>query len=243
MWILYDWLKDYKPMSKIISGGPVLKNARLFLRGKSTEKSNVYVGTAGDILNSEERNVICVNGQDMIFLKTEDAEQVLNDVLNAFDYYNSWHERLQEMVISECSLQYLIDIAQKFFDEIISMADPAFSNTTLSVPENTDMSDDFYQNMIHKKMQHLDLLMEINRDNRTRDIKRKDAYIIENKLMPCRLICVNLVVNSQHYGWIALLERNHHVTQGKLDIFSAYARILEFWLGHNKEHNEIKSYQ
>ncbi|SHI67543.1 PucR family transcriptional regulator [Desulfosporosinus lacus] len=244
MWILSDWLKDYEPKTRIIHGDPVLKNVRLFSCAKATQKSNVYIGRARDILGSEENKVICVNGQDMIFLETEDIEQVLTDILNAFDYYNDWFEKLQESITSGCSLQYLIDCARNFFDEIISMADPGYSNITLSIPANMDMSGDFYKDMLRNKaMQQLDIIMEINRDSRIREVNRKDAYIIDSKLLPCRLICANLVCNNQHLGWISMLERNHPNTQGRMDIFSAYARTLESWLSCNKTQNEFKSYQ
>lgn len=244
MWILFDWLKDYNPEIKIIDGERILKNVRLFFNDRPMEKSNVYVGSTKDILGSEENKVVCINGQDMIFLETEDIDQVLNDILNAFDFYNDWFENLRERIACGCSLQYLIDSAKNLFDDIISMADPAYANTTLSVPENMDMSDDYYQGMINSTtFQRLDIIMDVNRDSRIREVYRKNAYILDSKVLPCRHICVNLISNNQHLGWIVLLERNHPITQGKMDLFSAYARIVEFWLSSNKTHNEFKSYQ
>lgn len=246
MWILTDWLENYKPTTKIINGYPILKNVRLFSKNRAIEKSNVYIGGAKDFdseVNSEEYKVFCVHENDMIFLQTENTEQVLNDVLNAFDYYNEWFENLHEQITFGCSLQFLIDCGKKLFDEIISIADPAYSINAFSVPESNDMSDEFFQYMLNNKTMQLDLIMDVNRDNRIRDTNRKGAYIIYNKRLPCRVICSNLVLNNEHCGWIVMLEQNHPITQGKLDVFSAYAKLIEYWIRCNITQNELKSYQ
>ncbi|MDR3602358.1 MAG: helix-turn-helix domain-containing protein [Desulfosporosinus sp.] len=216
---------------------------RLFFNNGAIEKSNVYISNSKSFISSEENKVICVHDQDMIILQTEDTKQVLNDILNAFDYYNDWFENLHEQIASGCSLQYLIDCGRDFFDEIISVADPAYSINALSIPETYDMSGDFFQDMLYNKTMQLDIIMEINRDSRIREVNRKDAYIIDNKLLPHRSICSNLVFNNQHFGWITMMEQNHPTTQGRLDAFSAYAEMIVYWLTYNKTQNEFKSYQ
>jgi Regulator of polyketide synthase expression len=243
MWILTDWLKDYKPLPRIRNGKPVLKNARLYTSDTGTRNSHVYIGRAKELIKSDENKVVCIHEQDTVLLETENTEQVFNDILNAFDYYNDWFETLNEQITAGCTLQYLLDSARYLFDDFISIADPAYAITAFSVPETYDLNNDFFLYIINNKTMPLDVIMDVNRDSRIREVNRTEAYIIENKFLPDSVICANLEFDNQHYGWITMLAQNHLVTQGKLDVFSTYAKLIEYWLRCNKTQSELKSFQ
>ncbi|KNZ43574.1 PucR family transcriptional regulator [Acetobacterium bakii] len=243
MWILTDWLKDYNPLPKIRNGKPILKNARLYTSDKGSKNSHVYIGSAKELMNSEENKVVCIHEQDTILLESENTEQIFNDILNAFDYYNDWFETLHEQITAGCTLQFLLDSARNLFDDFISIADPAYAITAFSVPETYDLNNDFFLYINNNKTMPLDVIMDVNRDSRIREVNRTDAYIIENKFLPDSVICANLKFDNQHFGWITMLAQKHPVTQGNLDVFSAYAKLIEYWLHCNKTQSELKSFQ
>ena len=96
MWILADWLAEYTPQLRIQEGNRTLRNARLYSEGLKMERSTVYIGHAKDFISSARHQVICANGHDMMLLDTDDLDEVLNRVFDAFDYYNSWSDMLIE---------------------------------------------------------------------------------------------------------------------------------------------------
>ena len=59
-------------------------------------------------MDGNSAQVICVQGHDMILLDTEDTDQIFNEILDAFDYYNGWSDRLREMIRNGASLDDLL---------------------------------------------------------------------------------------------------------------------------------------
>ena len=87
MWMLYDWLQAYDPQPRITDGSQVLRSARILSQDTAIEKQNVYIANAAEFISGERGKLICVHGQDMILVNSDDMEEVLNTVFDAFDYY------------------------------------------------------------------------------------------------------------------------------------------------------------
>jgi hypothetical protein len=118
MWILADWLEKYKPSVSICDGQPVLSGARLFsTENPDLNESFIYVGFASDISPGEfcEKKVLCINKQDWMVFDHENIENVLNDILEAFEFYNEWETSLNEAAYSRDSFQTILDLSQPIF--------------------------------------------------------------------------------------------------------------------------------
>ena len=90
MWILNDWLKKYHPEPRILQGGQVLRSARILSNNTDIERQNVYLAAASEFISGEEDRVICVQGQDMILLNTDDVYEVFNAIQQMLEFYNEW---------------------------------------------------------------------------------------------------------------------------------------------------------
>lgn len=49
----------------------------------------------------------------MILLDAEDLDLVLNDIFDAFDYYNGWSDGMIRDIQNGCNLQHLVDVGHQ----------------------------------------------------------------------------------------------------------------------------------
>lgn len=130
MWILADWLAKYKPSVNICEGQPILSGARLFSVDKpELNESIVYVGYTSDFYPDKSsgiysrKKLLCINKQDWIVFNHECIEDVLNDILEAFDFYNKWETAIKEAAYSRKSFQTLFDLSQPIFKNPMLLVD------------------------------------------------------------------------------------------------------------------------
>ena len=80
-------------------------------RGRSS-REYVYIGQAGDYLKDPEYAdaLILANGRNHIVFKGSDYEELLNDVLSAFDYYNALDQKLMQAATLGRSLADMLEM-------------------------------------------------------------------------------------------------------------------------------------
>ena len=114
MWMLVERLEKYNCRSEITVGEPAISGVRFF-SGDLSEFSfeYVYMGAASEVFSDSRYNntILLVHGHDLIFVEGQKMEVVLNEILSAFDYYNSWEARLWEASNSTEPLQKVVDVA------------------------------------------------------------------------------------------------------------------------------------
>lgn len=117
MWILADWLRDYETEYKISDGAMSLRGARL-LSGEQPcglAPDVVYINAASSFFEKSGYQVICVHGNDWLKIRNADVETILNEVLNAFDFYNRWEMQLAQEARSGADPQVLLNLSQEVF--------------------------------------------------------------------------------------------------------------------------------
>lgn len=117
MWILADWLRDYETEYKITDGEMKLRGARLLSGEQSHGLASdvVYVNAASSFFEKSGYQVICVHGNDWLRIRNADVETILNEVLNAFDFYNRWEVQLAQEARSGADPQTLLNLSQNIF--------------------------------------------------------------------------------------------------------------------------------
>jgi len=113
--MIAERLEKYVLKLEIKSGNPSITGVR-FLSGNVSEFSleYVYLGNASDIFSDSQYadSVILVHGHDLIIIRDEDRDIILNDLLGAFDYYNRWEAALWEVSTADDALQKMVDICK-----------------------------------------------------------------------------------------------------------------------------------
>jgi len=115
MWILFNELADFNPTANIINGKAEIEGARFFTYDEQLHKKFVYVGYASDFFGNNTEQVLLVNENDMIIINCENAERILNNLLDIFQKYNDWDKRLNEARFAKEPYQTILDIAHEVF--------------------------------------------------------------------------------------------------------------------------------
>ncbi len=151
LWIISDYLREYKPLCCITDGEMTIRNVRLLSEQESLVSVNLYIGkkswfqntehlTASAFYNNFMKNddeiknvsnslitktdpVLCIHGNDALILNTEDLGTVFNRILDCFDFYNTWADSCIDMIAQHASLEEIMLNSRKIFREEINIAD------------------------------------------------------------------------------------------------------------------------
>lgn len=115
MWMLFDELEAYGATSAIQDGNCVITSVRVFSFEESLSKSYVYIGSSHDFFGNGNDQVMLVHGHDIIFVNKMDISEVLNRVIQIFDRYRDWDERLQRACLEPNAFQAMLDVAHEMF--------------------------------------------------------------------------------------------------------------------------------
>ena len=120
MWMIVEKMEKYQPKYSIVDGSACITGVR-FLSDQgdvSFQPQYVYLSIgnrASYPYQAAESTVLC-NGRDRIILQGRDTNEILNDLLAVFDFYNSWETSLWEAS------------ARKSFQQIIDLGDLVLNN-------------------------------------------------------------------------------------------------------------------
>lgn len=126
MWILADRFAHYECSYDIEQGEQGICGVRIFSEElPSISHEYVYVGRAADVFDGAgyENAVLLVHGHDTMFVRGISVDGAVNEILSAFDYYNSWESRLWSASTDGDPIQALISIADEILSGPLSVAD------------------------------------------------------------------------------------------------------------------------
>lgn len=240
MWILADWLKKYNPQINIKDGRRTLRNVRLLSENVKMESMDVYMGAMKNFVDGNSAQVICVQGHDMILLDTEDTDQIFNEILDAFDYYNGWSDRLREMIRNGASLDDLLGSSYEIFGQKLIITDPGYlviahTNLEGGLPnKNLDA-------MKQTGIMPLKTIMAINNDPRIRE-KNPHSYIMDYGELGAPCFCRNLFSRNHHIGWVLVILEEHPATEGTKHLLDELGNIIEYWSDMHEDRLQLLSY-
>lgn len=238
MWILADWLKDYKPQLKIQEGKRTLRNVRLYAEEQRMESSSVYVGKAQDFIDVKHDQIICAHQHDMLILDAEDINQVLNEILDAFEYYNNWSDTINERLKTEYSLQDMLTDSEAVFNRTMLLADSSYYVYAQRGLEGQASEYPDFAAIIKEHITTLDAILSINQDKRIR-INNPYTYILEQPKSGLRNAVRNLFFRGQHRGWLVTTRIGGEVTRGEMDVQDELGDIVERWMEIHQGQQEL----
>lgn len=113
MWLIVENLKKYDPKYDIMDGDARISGVRFFSGEEQMhfDPQYVYLYLYTDAVSASGpyESTALVNGRDIILLQSKSLNDVLNDLLAVFDYYNTWETSLWE-ASSHQSFQKAIDL-------------------------------------------------------------------------------------------------------------------------------------
>ena len=113
MWLIVERLEKYAPKYYIVDGEARISGVRFFSGENMVHFDPQYVylcleSDADDAFGDYD-SISLVNGRDIIYLRSKNLNDVLNDLLAVFDFYNTWETSVLEAAANK-SFQKAIDL-------------------------------------------------------------------------------------------------------------------------------------
>ncbi len=227
LYILADWLEKYAPVCSIAEGNRTIRNVRIFSDEHQFMPSNVYVGRTG----GSSGRVICIHGNDYLILNTEDENQVMNDIMDAFDYYNDWSDRLNRD-LSQLSLMQLLESSTGVLHGHLMLADASYYILAHAYSRKVSSRDQVIETIIERGIMELDQILNVEKDPQIREYSKR-CYLQKTGGFHMQSSVRNLFNNGRHWGWLISASPNH--SRGQMDIQAELGDILEQWMQRNQE--------
>lgn len=250
MWILNDFLKEYHPTPQIKSGKMELRGVRFFSDSVLNTGTNIYLGRAGDFIDSEDNKIICVHNQDILLLETEDLDDVFNRVMDCFDFYNMWSDSCIRKINEGCTLDDILELSRPIFRDSVEIADNShiiMAKLQVPFPRSFPANEDEKKELKLAKYiaQHNSLpLLFIDETHRAAQIisHSRETYTSELKGIKATTTQRNLFCGGAIWGWIIQQNFNEPASPGKTQLLEELASLVEFWLAENSETDRIRDF-
>jgi len=223
--ILADWLAKYHPQASIVSGQRTIRNVRPFSDEHQVTPSNVYVSRVGD-----SGGVMCIHENDFLLLHTDDENQVLNDIMDALDYYNGWSDRLNQQ-LAELSMEELLAECSAVMGGMLMLTDASYyvlarTETPLELQE-----DPMLMLVEQHNIMSMEQILNVEEDDRIR--QRRSSYLMHCDGFVEPPTVRNLFSQDRHWGWLVSVHANP--TQGRMDVQDEFGELFERWMELHRE--------
>jgi hypothetical protein len=119
MSLIGKYMKKYNPECHILEDTLTIKGVRFFTDEQASySREYVYLDTASHYFQDPHYAdaLLLANGQNQIICRGAGYEELLNDVLAAFDYYNTFEQKLYIAAANNRPLQEIMEIIETVLD-------------------------------------------------------------------------------------------------------------------------------
>ncbi|MDO4274174.1 MAG: helix-turn-helix domain-containing protein [Eubacteriales bacterium] len=243
MWILADWLSSYHPVCNIQTGEQILRHVRLLTDTdkKGLHESSVLLCQSQDYIPTLGNGVICVNQKDFLLLKTENVDEVYNQILEAFDFYNDWEYAMQDAILNNVSIEALIQLSSGIFRNPLAVTDSGHRILAgLSLDEKVDGWEEGQHFLLEHKFLPMNALAVIHKDLAGTENMRVPFFFTSDAI-PYPQLLRNLYFGAVHIGWLMIWETRSPITQGAVQLCDYLGTVLEQWFSRNQTQEELSS--
>ena len=239
MWMLRDWLAKYHPEPKIFHGDRVLRSARILSNNTEIESQNVYLADASEFINGETGRVICVQGEDMILLNTDDKDEVLNEIFEAFDYYNGWADGVMAQIRRGCTVQEIVDLSDRIFGQPLLVYNSGNEIIGISSGYSKGSLDAEWDVLLETGTNSMDFLLKLRDVLKTqRSYQGTQRYLVEGSQYPS--LYRSIFSDRRWIGRLLLLETDHTLSRGEEQLFETLADMIERWAESSSKTSQMQ---
>lgn len=226
LYILADWLGKYHPVRSITMGERTIRNVRMFSDGHRFLDNNVYISRTG----VDTGQVICMHKNDYILLQTEDESQVMNDIMDAFDFYNDWSDGLNRE-LRALEAQEILERSAGAVGAALLLTDASYYMMASSGTRQGIFANDLaFQSTMKNGIMDIQHILNVERDPRIRS--RGRVYVMDGGF-PTDPAVRNLFTGGSHWGWLVGIAPS--LTRGQMDVMEELGDILEQWMALSQE--------
>ena len=239
MWIFAEWLKEYSPELHIRDGGLHVETVRLFSSGSASDDSCLYLGRMRDLFVQGNENVICSNRNDILILQTSELDEVMNQLLNAIDYYQNWNIRILEAISSDLRPSDILDIADPILQEPLYLLGSNQFVLALSKGYGHGSVNELWDQMLDSGSADLAFLSRLNIEY-PQHLSRRGLYYFSVPFVEQKSFNYNMLFQNRWIGLCSMVERIAPMPQYKVDLFHIFCQSLELWFtSHSQEQQQL----
>ena len=230
MEMLCGRLGKFDPEPDIRENKRHLQNVRLFSENLRFSSSTAY------LMPVEHDRVICSNENDILVLHSDDINEVLNEILDAFEYYNEFESEAFRRIEEGCSDTELLEMLSGLTGFFMILADTGFYMRATAGPEELRDCHPGLTGMIGERMLPYAALEEISSQPY---VRRRDMPPYLTEVPGLGTACVtNLFTGPEHAGWLISCGRTAAFSPAEKDRVDCAGRIAEYWLSRNQNIRE-----
>ena len=144
VWTLATWMSKYDTRTYILDGSTEIQGFRFFYDElPHIVPGYAYIGYASQIFDDEscENAAIIVHGHDMLIIFNQPLELVLNEVLAATDYYNSWEASIIDALHTENGIERIVKLCTEALQCFVGVADLDGTIFAMGTPSSCNASE------------------------------------------------------------------------------------------------------
>lgn len=191
------------------------------------------------LMPMDEEKIVCTSGNDILTLHCDDVNEILNRILDAFDYYNECENHLLQAIESDCSIEDLLRQFSGITQHLMIFADATFYMRASFAPASILSDNPQLKDLLHARMLPLSALQALNQNGK---IRRPDIPVYPVSVPGIgTAIVFNLFSGGLHAGWLIANSVSSTYTNGQMDLHGQLAELLCRWLDRNrstKEHTQ-----
>ena len=239
MWIFAEWLKDFSPELHIRDGGLHIETVRLFSSGSASDDSCLYLGRMRDLFIQGNENVICSNRNDILILQTSELDEVMNQILNAIEYYQRWNIRILEAISSDMRPTDILGIADPVLQEPLYLLGSNQFVLALSRGYGPGSVNELWDQMLDSGTADLAFLSRLNIEY-PQHLSHRGLYYFSVPFVEQKSFNYNMFYQNRWIGLCSMVERVAPMPQYKVDLFHIFCQSLELWFtSHSQEQQQL----
>ncbi len=227
MHILDAWLRDHSCStdSYIIGGQLCLAGARFC--HESQNPNYVYLTKASRIRPGYQPPdcPALINGDDSIILPGQTADRIVDLVMEAFEFYIAWEHSLLIKIMSETTLQDLLDLAHLVIERPMNIC-----NIRGWIYAITDSYGDYvhphWKNYISRDTSY-ELNNDLSVEMKNRPVNRQGLPAMAySQAYRGKVLYADIIVKGERIGEIMAYENNRPFTEKDLQIMQIFQQVV-----------------
>lgn len=244
MWILADRLSHHVSKVDISDGSATISGTRFFSEKLSRfAPEYVYIGKGNDVCADPgyDNAVILVHGYDLMFIEDQTIETVLNDVLAAFEFYNSWEASLWAASAHENPIQRMVDLCEGVMEAPIGIADSAGRAVAWTKSPGPHSQDEGWRYFIEKGIVPTSYTSASIRDERGNALRDWSAAPQIYQMEGRTCIGGQVMSGGEHVAAFYMQEYEKKFTPGDVHLAAVFCEVLSQLASMKSAGSEIKS--
>jgi len=217
-----------------------IEHARLITPNTPFFENTLYIGNGESILLDEDKRdlVICMQKGSYLLLNTKDVYQVFNVILNAFDRYDKWYQKIQTAISDGVMLKEIIDLFGEVLPYPLLILDSAQTRLASSSNFGLGTVDDMWDSLLTTGSIGMENMVKCNPDYQSK-IPLRVPYEMPKGFFPYESYCQNIYVKDEFMGFISLIINDDDFSRRDEDIFAILYESMCHWFSLYADRNEI----